>query len=193
MSKLNADYWSSRYQQNDAIWDLGEVSPPLKSYIDQLSNKDIKILIPGCGRAYEGIYLWNQGFKNVYLADFSPEAIRSIQKNLPELPKNQILQKDFFTIDGQFDLLVEQTMFCAIDPSLREKYIQKTSELLGFNGKMVGLLFNRAFEGGPPFGGSKQEYEELFSTYYQLKIMDECYNSVAPRKGTELFFIALKK
>lgn len=193
MSDLNAEYWSTRYQQNQTGWDLGTVSPPLKFYFNQLENKELKILIPGCGRGHEGIWLWKQGFKNVFFADFSSEAIQSIREKIPDLPEEQLICADFFTIMNQFDLIVEQTMFCAIDPKLRKNYMQKTSELLCVNGKMIGLLFNRTFEGGPPFGGSKREYEELFSTYYQLKIMDDCYNSIEPRRGTELFFIALKK
>ena len=43
-------------------WDLGEVSPPIKSYIDTLEDKNIRILIPGCGNTYEAEYLLEQGF-----------------------------------------------------------------------------------------------------------------------------------
>ena len=57
---------------------------------------------------------------------------------------------------------------------------------------MIGLLFNRDFEGGPPFGGSEKEYKNLFSKYFELKIMENSVNSVAPRQGHELFFIARK-
>jgi SAM-dependent methyltransferase len=192
MNELNKEYWSSRYQNNQTGWDLGGVSPPLKAYFDQMTNKDVKILIPGCGRGYEGIYLWQNGFKNVYFADFSPEAIQHIQNTIPEIPENQLVCQDFFTIENDFDLIVEQTMFCAINPGLREKYVKKTKELLNPNGKMIGLLFNRDFEGGPPFGGSEKEYKNLFSKYFELKIMENSVNSVAPRQGHELFFIARK-
>lgn len=46
---LSAEYWNQRYLNNASQWDLGAVSPPLKAYFDQLSNKDISILIPGAG------------------------------------------------------------------------------------------------------------------------------------------------
>jgi hypothetical protein len=59
-------------------------------------------------------------------------------------------------------------------------------------GKLVGLLFNRSFEGGPPFGGSKEEYETYFHPYFSSIKMDECHNSIEPRMGTELF-IQLQK
>ncbi len=192
MNELNTKYWSERYQKNQTGWDLGEVSQPLRTYFDQLKNKHLRILIPGCGRGYEGIYLWRKGFKNVYFADFSVEAIKAIKEEIPEINDFQLLVKDFFDLDDKFDLIVEQTLFCAIHPRLREKYVQKTAELLVPTGKNIGLLFNRKFEGGPPFGGNKEEYIKLFSPNFNIVTMEDCYNSVEQRKGTELFFIAEK-
>jgi SAM-dependent methyltransferase len=193
MEELDANFWSARYQNNQTGWDLGVISPPLKAYFYQLTNKDLKILIPGCGRGYEGIYLWNNGFKNVHFADFSSEAIQSIKKSCPYIPDDQLYCQDFFSIKDKYDLIVEQTMFCAIDPSLRAKYLEKAESILRSNGKMIGLLFNRNFNGGPPFGGSKVEYLALFTNHFKVKFMDDCYNSIAPRMGHELFFIAEKK
>lgn len=192
MSELNSSYWSERYQKNETGWDLGQVSPPLKEYFDQILNKDLKILIPGCGRGYEGIYLWDKGFRNVFFADFSQEAINSIKEKRPEIPSSQLICDDFFKIENTFDLIIEQTMFCAIDPSLRKEYVKKVRSLLQQDGKLIGLLFNRNFEGGPPFGGSKSEYENLFSTELKIEIMEDSYNSIAPRLGSELF-IKMKK
>jgi len=33
---FDKNFWDQRYQTNDTAWDLGEVSPPLKQYIDSL-------------------------------------------------------------------------------------------------------------------------------------------------------------
>lgn len=193
MSDLNPEFWDNRYQEDKTGWDLGEISPPLKEYFDQLENKVIKILIPGCGRAHEGIYLWNQGFKNVHLADYSREAIAEISKNCPEFPKKQLHCVDFFELNDTFDLIVEQTMFCAINPQLREDYIHKTPQLLTPKGKHIGVLFNKDFDGGPPFGGTTKEYATLFSKNLDLILMEDCHNSIEPRHGSEVFFIARKK
>ena len=54
-----------------AGWDIGYPSTPLKEYIDQLKDKSITILIPGCGNAYEAAYLFERGFKQVTLVDLS--------------------------------------------------------------------------------------------------------------------------
>ena len=59
-------------------------------------------------------------------------------------------------------------------------------------GILAGLLFNRSFEKSPPFGGSKSEYEKLFSAAFKFEKMDTCLNSATPRLNSELF-IGLKK
>jgi hypothetical protein len=58
---LDQTYWNNQYQANATGWDLGQVSPPIKTYIDTIENKEVKILIPGCGNAYEAEYLIQQG------------------------------------------------------------------------------------------------------------------------------------
>lgn len=189
----SAEYWNQRYLNNASQWDLGAVSPPLKAYFDQLSNKDISILIPGAGNSYEAIYLLEQGFTNITVIDIAPAVIQSLKEKYPNQTAIQFIEADFFRWEGHYDLIVEQTFFCALNPDLREKYVAKMATLLSENGKLAGLLFNRAFEGGPPFGGEQASYQQLFEKYFQLERMAPCYNSVAPRAGTELFFIAIKK
>jgi thiopurine S-methyltransferase len=186
------EYWSKRYNQNQIGWDCGQITTPLKEYIDQLTDKNIKILIPGCGNAYEGEYLWKKGFKNVYILDFAPEAIQNFKKIVPDFPSENIIEIDFFEHDEKYDLLLEQTFFCAINPNKREAYAAHSSNLLIEKGKLVGVLFNRQFEGGPPFGGNLEEYTNLFSQYFSEVKMDLCHNSIKPRVGTELFIRLMK-
>ncbi len=191
-SKLNKDYWSNRYQNNETGWDIGSPSRPLKDYIDQLENKNIKILIPGCGNAYEAQYLFENGFKNVFVIDLSPIPLQNLKKRVPDFPDSQLLEGDFFELKYQFDLILEQTMFCAIEPRLRMDYARKSSELLVEKGKLVGVLFNREFVGGPPFGGSIEEYLGYFSVHFQSVYFEPCYNSILPRQNSELFMICEK-
>ncbi len=191
---LNENYWSSRYQNNDVAWDMGEVSPPLKEYFDQLTDKSISILIPGCGNAYEAEYLLQMGFKNITLVDISPVLVNKLKKQFSDFLNKEIniICGNFFTLTQTFDLIVEQTFFCAIDPSLRTDYANKMHELLNANGKLTGVFFNRTFDAGPPFSGSKTEYNLLFKNKFQIITMEDCYNSINPRKGSELFVILQK-
>ena len=61
------------------------------------------------------------------------------------------------------------------------------SQLLKTHAKLVGLMFDCDFVGGPPFGGSKEEYLPYFSPYFQINTFEKCTNSIPPRAGNELF------
>ena len=190
---LSASAWDNRYINNDIGWDLGIVSPPLKTYFDQLENKELKILIPGGGNSYEAEYLFKQGFKNIFVVDLSKTALNNLHNRIPELPKNQLINSDFFDVNDTFDLIIEQTFFCAIAPNLREKYAIKMKELLKPNGKLVGVMFNVPLnENRPPFGGNLEEYVELFSSHFKIDILEKCYNSYKNGQGRELFVKLLK-
>ena len=194
--KINLDlnYWESRYQDNSTGWDLGKVSEPLKVYFDQLKDKKIKILIPGGGNSYEAEYLTNQGFKNVYVVDLSKTALMNLKHRMSEFPSAHLIHSDFFDLEMKFDLIIEQTFFCAIHPSLRTKYAIQAHSLLKKNGKLVGLLFNvPLYKDHPPFGGSKEEYLSTFSPYFNIEIMTKSYNSFESRVGKELFVKLVKK
>ncbi|WP_298395000.1 SAM-dependent methyltransferase [Flavobacterium sp.] len=191
---LNSDYWEQRYQNNDTTWDIGTISTPLKEYIDQLKDKSIKILIPGAGNGYEFEYLISKGFNNVFVLDFAQAPLDSISKRVSECNTNQLIKSDFFEHSGNYDLIIEQTFFCAIKPALRTAYVHKMESLLNQNGKIIGLLLQFPLtEIGPPFGGSKEEYSSLFQNSFKIKTLETAYNSIKPREGKELFFIFTKK
>lgn len=194
--QLDEKFWNERYISGNTGWDIGYVSTPLKEYFDQLNNKSLRILIPGCGNAYEAEYLLKSGFNSVHVLDISEKLVEDLKTKLSSWLGNglEIIHGDFFRHKGEYDLIIEQTFFCAIDPSLRPEYAKKASGLLTKGGKLAGLLFNTQFEKeGPPFGGKKEEYLEYFKPYFDIKIMEEAYNSIPPRKGKELFIILEKK
>lgn len=191
---LDKEYWNKRYAQRKIGWDVGYVATPLKSYFDQLSNKNLKILIPGAGNAYEVAYLYENGFINTFLLDFADLAVKYFILNNPDFPKNQIITDNFFDHQDTYDLIVEHTFFSSINLSKRPIYVKKVFDLLKPAGKFVGLLFDRAFEGVyPPYGGNKKIYRELFDKFFEIDTMETAYNSIKPRRETELFFIMRKK
>ena len=190
---FDKQFWDKKYKTNKIGWDLGEISPPLKTYFDQLKNKEIKILIPGGGNSYEAEYLFKNGFKNVFVIDISEFALKNLKNRQPSFPTANLIHANFFDFKGSFDLIIEQTFFCAINPNLRQQYATKMASLLKENGKVVGLLFNTTLnEDHPPFGGSKKDYVTIFKPYFTTVKMDDCYNSYPNRQGMELF-IKLQK
>lgn len=195
-NKLSDDYWSNRYQEGQTGWDIGAISTPLKEYIDQLKVKEQRILIPGCGNAYEAEYLLNNGFTDVTLVDISQTLIDQLEeKFFPKFQKElHLVHGDFFELKGLYDLIIEQTFFCALDPQFRSSYAQKMYGLLAPGGKLVGVMFNRHFESdGPPYGGTREEYVEYFEQGFDLKYFSDCYNSIPPRQGVELFVSLVRR
>lgn len=192
-TKMDKKYWENRYQKQETGWDAGAITTPLKEYIDQLKNKELKILIPGAGNGYEFDYLVTNGFKNVTVIDIAEQPIMNLKKRNPKFIEN-FIQADFFDLSEKFDLVIEQTFFCALDPKQRHNYVTKMHSILNENGKIAGLLFDFPLtEVGPPFGGSKEEYLSLFSDTFIIKKLEKAYNSIKPRKDKELFFIFEKK
>ena len=183
---MNKAYWSSRYKKQQTGWDIGEASRPLIHLFEKIENKNLKVLIPGCGNAYEADYLYHIGFRNVFIMDIALEPLNEFRQRNKTFPRQHILHEDFFKHQGQYDLIVEQTFFCAISPELRQSYVEKCFELLKDGGRLIGVLFDREFEGGPPFGGNKNEYLRLFKNHFKEVLIQNCYHSIKPRAGSEI-------
>ena len=189
---LDQDYWDAQYKAKATGWDLGTVSPPIQEFVDSIQDKNSAILIPGGGNSYEAEYLSQQGFTNITVIDIAPTLIAVLKQKFVNHPNINIFIGDFFEHQGQYDWIIEQTFFCALPPTMRPKYVWKMHQLLAPKGKIVGLLFNRDFEEGPPFFFFKVEYTNLFSGAFIIQKMEVCTNSVAPRANSELF-IELEK
>ncbi|MFI5135936.1 MAG: methyltransferase domain-containing protein [Chitinophagales bacterium] len=195
MEFLNADFWKEKYDTGNTGWDVGRVSSPLKSYFDQLTDRNIRVLVPGGGNSYEAEYLFNAGFRNVFLLDLVEPPLQNFKKRVPSFPASHLIHQNFFDHEGQYDLIIEQTFFCALNPELRPAYAKKIFGLLKPGGKLAGLLFDDLMteRDHPPFGGTKEEYQNYFSPYFNFKVFTRANNSIEKRKDRELFMILLRK
>lgn len=193
METTDPQYWNNRYLTGDIGWDMGRVSPPLQAYIDQLEDRDLEILIPGAGNSYEAAYLLEKGFRRVTVLDIAPALIGQLRQTFAGTAL-RIVEDDFFHHQGKYDVVLEQTFFCALDPSLRRDYVTHMHTLIRPGGHLAGVLFNRNFShDGPPFGGKEAEYRELFAPLFELKTLEACYNSHPARQGSEVFINFLPK
>jgi SAM-dependent methyltransferase len=195
-SEINPDqtYWNTRWEKGETGWDIGYAAPAITAYMSAYPDKNAAILIPGCGNAYEAEWLAQQGFADITLIDIAPKAAEHLNEKFQDIPAIKVLCEDFFLHEGKYDVIIEQTFFCAIPPGRRKEYVQKTASLLNSNGKIIGLMFDKNFDhAGPPFGGSKHEYKALFGEFFTIHKMEACYNSISPRAGTEIFIDLQKK
>lgn len=194
------DFWQSLWHSGHTPWDLRGASPPLCEYCARIppERRNGPVLIPGCGNGYEALFLLEQGFTAITMLDIAPGAVAALTKRLDEAGPSdwkarlRVICGDFFAHEGSYDLILEQTFFCALTPELRPDYVRQMHRLLRPGGRLAGVWFDREFEGGPPFGGSRAEYEALFRPYFRIKTLAPCYNSIAPRAGTELFAVLEK-
>ncbi|WP_232217139.1 methyltransferase domain-containing protein [Winogradskyella sp. J14-2] len=189
-NKFNKAYWELRYEKNKTGWNIGYASPPLENFIKQLRDTSISILIPGAGNSFEAELLWNEGFTNTFVLDIAKQPLENFKKRVKNFPYEQVLHQDFFELNRTFDLIIEQTFFCALNPDLRKRYVEKMAQLLKPNGKLVGLFFDFPLtEAGPPFGGSINEYKSIFNKHFKINTLQRATNSIKERQGKELFFI----
>ena len=193
--KVDKAFWSDRYVNKNTGWDMGMISPPLKSFFSGLKDKSLSILLPGCGNAWEAAWLFENGFQHVTIVDIVEEPLQNFRKSYPGFPEQNILAKDFFTLDAHFDLIIEQTFYCAISPIDRDQYVEKMFSLLNPGGLLAGVFFNdpNLTLESPPFRCLEEEYIQRFSRFFHIRKLEPCHNSVPPRSGRELFFIFEKK
>lgn len=188
------DFWQKRWIDNKTGWDIGYAAPPITEFIDTLTDKSIKILIPGAGNAYEAEYLHKKGFTNVYVMDIASKPLENFKERVKDFPGEHLLNEDFFEHTGQYDLIIEQTFFIAIDPALRSKYALKMLELLKPGGHLTGLLIfkNEPSAGGPPYVDTKEEYLRHFEGVFNIQKFEIAQNSIKPRAGWEVFIDMVK-
>ncbi|MEM9051108.1 MAG: methyltransferase domain-containing protein [Bacteroidota bacterium] len=193
MEEFNEEYWQSRWEAGSTGWDIGYASPALVDFAKTFDDKEIKILIPGCGNGYEAEELHKLGYKNTFVLDVAPGAFDSLKNRYREYPDANMILGDFFEFDGQFDLILEQTFFCALNPNLRRAYAEKMIELLKPGGTLAGLLFDAPlFTDHPPFGGNKKVYLPFFEDLFEIKNFERSTKSIPPRAGKELFIKFVK-
>lgn len=200
MKDLSADAWDQRYAEGNIPWDLQGPTPEFVRLVEEkrLPAKGIA-LVPGGGQGHDAILLAQAGFE-VDLVDFSPRAITAALE-LAHKSNTRLFAylHDFFALPtlpyhrGRYDLLLEYTFFCAIDPALRPAYVKAVAALLKPGGRLVGLFFPLATDKeGPPFLVSREEVEALFRPYFELTI-ESPQRSVKPRAGREFLGIFQRK
>lgn len=192
---LDNSFWDQRWQSEQTGWDLGAPAPALIRFFDhQQSPPNVRILIPGCGNAWEAEALAERGFDNITLCDISPTLCAKLQNRFADNPGIKIICADFFSLTGPFDLVIEQTFFCALQPALRNDYAKQMAAIIKPGGLLAGLWFSIEFPfDGPPFGGNPHDYIRLLENEFDILEAGPCDESVKPRQGNEWQIVARRK
>jgi len=161
------EFWDVRYAADETPWDFHGVPAALKEFLkdSQLG----RVLIPGCGAAYEVRAFRGAGWK-VTAIDFSPVAIERARSELGVLG-NCVVQGDFFTHDfgsQRFDVIYERTFLCALPPDLWPAYVKRMTQLLRQGGKLVGIFLYGKEHDPPPYPLSPEKADHLFNEKFSL-------------------------
>lgn len=196
--RLTPAFWETRYQEGTTRWDLGQAAPTFICWLSQEPRPQPgKTIVLGCGRGHDALLLARHGFE-VLGVDYAPSAIAAAQQTATAQKLDaQFIQRDIFELlpeyQQQFDYVIEHTCFCAIEPSLRDRYLDLVHQLLKPAGKAIGIFFTHRRPGGPPYGVTPQDIEQLFKPKFEIETLIPAPQSVSQRQGEEHFGIFQKR
>ena len=187
-----SDFWESRYCDHVTPWDAGKVPTALQEYLPKI-RKGARVLIPGCGSAYEAGYLAENGF-DVLAIDFSPAAVDLAKRNLPRFG-NVVRIADFFDFASgkPYDVVYERAFLCALPPQMWPQYAPRTAQLLRSNGELAGFFFFKQTEKGPPFGTTAEELHALLDPHFELVEDKAVTDSIPVFQGSERWQVWRKR
>ena len=188
-SEEDIQFWEDIYISGDATWDLGGAT----------DIKPGKICIIGCGKGHDAVMFAKKNFE-VTAIDFAPSAISYLKQLAADVKVDiHAINTDIFNMSNdhynQFNYVIEQTCFCAINPSMRSDYEQLVFNLLIKGGLLIGLWFpldKNISEGGPPWATSVEEVKNLFSTRWDIEREEFSTLSIKPRKDREKLIVFRK-
>lgn len=188
-SPSDRTFWEARYREGRTGWDLGEAAPAWEALLAREPIATGRALVLGAGRGHDALWFASRGF-DVVAVDFAPSAVEATRAaaGAAGLPL-EAREADLFTLRpeevGTFDLVVEHTCFCAIDPARRAAYAEVVARLVRPGGHFVGVFFWRLPPGGPPFVTDAPELERLFASDFDVLRLEPNPVSVPGRAGDE--------
>jgi hypothetical protein len=162
----SAEFWDQRFQQGYMPWDRAGVPDAFRQFASREERRPV--LIPGCGSAYEALWLAQAGWP-VRAIDFSVQAVAAARAQLG--PHAELVeQADFFLYEPPFapGWIYERAFLCALPKSRWADYAERVAALLAPQGLLAGFFFLGTTPKGPPFGIERDELDALLSPGFEL-------------------------
>lgn len=192
-----SEYWNNIYNQpENPGWDLNQPAEAFKDMLPRIKLPKSRILVLGCGYGHDAA-LFAQAGHVVTAVDFSNTAILEAQKKYSHFQNLNFERRDVFDLPHEwnncFDVVVEHTLFCAINPEKRPNLVRVWKRLLHEEGQLMGVFFTMLKRYGPPYGATEQELRSLLMPHFQFLFWGRLRNSLPERLGKELFVLAKKR
>ncbi|AZZ38020.1 class I SAM-dependent methyltransferase [Bdellovibrio sp. qaytius] len=192
----DSEFWTDIYNEGNPGWDLGEPAVAFKDMIQRIKLPKSRILVLGCGAGHDAALFAEAGHV-VTAVDFSEGAIKKAKSLYSHLENLTFVQQDIFALphdwNETFDVIVEHTCFCAIDPDRRKEMVKLWRRLLHEEGQIMGVFFAMLKRAGPPYGSSEWEIRELLKNSFHFLFWGRWRESIPRREGRELFVLAKKR
>jgi SAM-dependent methyltransferase len=189
-----AAFWDERYRAGFTPWDARGVPAALMRFI-AAARPGRRVLVPGCGSAYEARYLDALGF-DVTAIDIAPEALARARTVLGDAVAGRVLaQADFFALERDIDWIYERALLCALPYRLWPDYAATARRLLRPGGLLAGFFYVHQVADeprrGPPFPGHRTEIEGLFAPAFEREADEEvpASESIAAFAGHERWMV----
>ncbi|MFM0390921.1 class I SAM-dependent methyltransferase [Paraburkholderia phytofirmans] len=178
------EFWDERFERGFMPWDQAGVPSAFESFAAR--HAGAAVLIPGCGSAYEAVWLAGQGYP-VRAIDFSPAAVAAAHEQLGAQHAHLVEQADFFTYESPFTpaWIYERAFLCALPLARRADYARRMADLLPGGALLAGFFFIGATPKGPPFGIERAELDALLEPYFELIEDEAVHDSIAVFAGRE--------
>lgn len=192
VTQSEAAFWEHLYRDDNAGWEIGRAAPPLAAYFKKNSPRGSRVLVVGCGRGHEARVLARSGAR-VVAVDLAQKAIAAAQALDTEGLVEYRVADLFTPTTERFDIVVEHTCFCAIEPVRRDEYVDRTADALVVGGSLVGLFYDHGRPGGPPFTTDAAELVRRFERRFRVAELGAAEGSVLARGGQELFGVFFRE
>jgi hypothetical protein len=176
-------FWDERFERGFTPWDQAGVQAAFQVFATR--HPEAAVLIPGCGSAWEALWLARQG-RRVQAIDFSPAAVASARSQLGT-HADVVVQADFFTWQPPFipGWMYERAFLCALPKNRRPDYAQRMAELVPADALLAGFFFLATTPKGPPFGIGRAELDVLLNPYFELLEDEPVSDSIPVFAGRE--------
>jgi SAM-dependent methyltransferase len=187
---MSETYWETRYQTGDMPWEKGAPAPGLVDFL--ASHGELPgetVCVPGGGTGHDACEWAKAGFR-VSGYDLAPSAARlsAERAHAAGLPA-EFRTADFLRDEPPFafDWLFEHTLFCAIQPAERDRYVQAVLRWVKPGGSYLAVNYLIPDEDGPPFGTTREEVIQRFAPGFRLEA-EWVPRSYPNRTGLERMF-----
>jgi hypothetical protein len=178
-----AAFWDQRFEEGFMPWDQAGVPDAFRAFAARHDTRPV--LIPGCGSAYEALWLARAGW-TVRAIDFAAQAVDAARTQLGD-HADLVEQADFFTYEPPFvpGWIYERAFMCALPKARWAGYAERMAALLPPQALLAGFFFLGATPKGPPFGIARDELDALLTPRFELIEDEPVADSIAVFAGRE--------